>query len=183
MLMDKFKLNKEDSLLLVIDIQEKLSAVMEYKDEITRNVNILLRISDLMDIPVIITEQYPKGLGPTLNELVEGDTYTIIEKTRFSAYTDELKDSLKALKKKKIIVTGMETHVCVFQTVRDLLEAGYEVFLVGDGVTSRTKENYLNGINLITEMGAIIINTEAIAFELLKDAKVKEFKEISGLIK
>ena len=182
--LDRFTLRKEDCLLLIIDIQDKLVAVMEYKNKIIKNTKVLLKVSELMDIPIIITEQYPKGLGSTVSELVDGiEIHTKVEKTKFSAYIEELKTTLKNLEKKKIIVTGMETHVCVFQTVRDLLNESYEVYLVSDGVASRTKENYLNGRDLMKQMGAVIVNTETILFDLLKDSKVSEFKTISKMIK
>jgi nicotinamidase-related amidase len=183
--LDKFTLRKEDCLLLIIDIQDRLAAVMEYKKKIIKNAKVLLKASELMDIPIIITEQYPRGLGSTVNELVDDgiEIHKKIEKTQFSAYTEEVKTTLKNLDKKKIIVTGMETHVCVFQTIRDLLNEGYEVYLVNDGVTSRSKEDYLNGIDLMKQMGAIIVNTETILFDLLKDSNVSEFKTISKMVK
>lgn len=182
--LDKFTLRKEETLLLIIDIQERLVAAMSYKDKIIKNTEILLKATTLMDIPIIITEQYPKGLGSTVKELSDGrEFYAKVEKTQFSACIDALKTSLQNLGRKKIMVVGMETHVCVFQTVRDLLKEGYEVYLVNDGVTSRTKEDHINGIDLMKQMGAVIVNTEVVLFDLLKNSNVAEFKTISKMIK
>ena len=182
--MDKFTLKKEDTVLMVIDIQERLVPVMKYKDQVINNTNILITAAKEMDFPVIATEQYPKGLGRTVPELVDLlDEENIFAKNSFTAYTDEVKEALKSLGKKKIIITGMEAHVCVFQTARDLIDEGYEVFLVKDGVSSRTKENYLNGLDLIKSLGGVITNTETAIFDLLKVSGTPEFKILSKMIK
>lgn len=182
--MDKYTLNREDTVLFVIDIQERLVPVMKYKDQVINNNKILLNAAKEMSFPVIATEQYPRGLGRTVSELldliVEENVYA---KNSFTAYTNEVKETLKLLGKKKILVTGMETHVCVFQTVRDLINDGYQVFLVKDGVASRTKANYLNGLDLMKSLGATITNTETVVFDLLKVSGTPEFKTILKLIK
>lgn len=182
--MYKFTLDREDTLLMVIDIQERLVPVMKYKDQVINNTNILIKVAKEMGFPVIVTEQYPKGLGRTVAEVIElvdeGDIYS---KNSFTAYTNEVKDALESLGRKKILITGMESHVCVFQTVRDLLSEGYQVFLVRDGVSSRTKENYLNALDLMQSMGAVITNTETAIFDLLKVSGTPEFKTLSKLIK
>lgn len=182
--MDKFTLKREDTVLLVIDIQERLAPVMKYKDQIINNNIILMTAAKEMGIPIIATEQYPKGLGRTVSNLLdlinEKHVYT---KNTFTAYTDEVKDTLKTLGKKKILITGMETHVCVFQTIRDLIKDGYQVYLVKDGVGSRTKDNYLNGLDLIKSLGAVVTNTETVVFDLLKISGTPEFKLMSKMIK
>lgn len=182
--MEKFILNREDAIFMIMDIQERLVPVMDYRDEVVNNTKILIQASKEMNIPIIYTEQYPKGLGSTiaeLDELIENGKR--FEKTSFSAINEEVKKVLDSLGKKKIIITGMETHVCVYQTVRDLILNGYEVFVVSDGVASRTKSNYLNGLELMKNMGAVITNTETIVFDLLKKAGTPEFKIMSKLIK
>ena len=182
--MDKFTLNREETVLLVIDIQEKLLPVMNYKDQVINNTNILISASKEMKFPVIATEQYPKGLGrtvPDLLELIEEEN--VFSKNSFTAYTDEVKDALKSFGRKKVIITGMETHVCVFQTARDLINDGYSVFLVKDAVASRTKTNYLNGLDLMGSLGAVITNTETAVFDLLKVSGTPEFKLMSKMIK
>jgi len=182
---DKFTLNSEDTVLMIIDIQERLVPVMKFGKKVIENTNILIAIAKELRIPIIVTEQYPKGLGVTVSDLKcnleEG--YVPYEKISFTAYTDEVAAKLDSLKRKKIIVTGMETHVCVFQTVRDLLANGYQVFVVQDAVCSREKENYKNGIFLMSNMGAIITNTETVFFDLMKKAGTPQFKKLSKLIK
>nr|NLJ02104.1 isochorismatase family protein [Bacillota bacterium] len=107
----------------------------------------------------------------------------IFAKNSFTAYTDEVKTALKELGRKKVLVVGMETHVCVFQTVRDLISDDYQVFVVKDAVASRTKVNFLNGLDLMQALGAVITNTETAVFDLLKVSGTPEFKVMSKLIK
>lgn len=182
--MEKFKLRREDCCLLVIDIQERLTPVMKYKDQVIENTKILLEGAKEMDIPVLVTEQYPKGLGSTVEEIKDhlGEA-KIFAKKSFTAYIDEVRRELKDLNRNKIIIVGMESHVCVYQTTRDLLDHGYEVYIVNDGVASRTKANYLNGLEQMRCMGAVISNTETVIFDLLKMAGTPEFKKMSKLIK
>lgn len=182
--MRKYTLLREESLLLIIDIQERLVPAMKYGEQVIKNTNVLVSASKEMDIPIVVTEQYPKGLGKTVTEISEGlDNAQIFEKTLFSACTEEVVECLETQGKKKIIITGMETHVCVFQTVRDLIGLGYEVFVVSDGISSRYKENYRNGLELMKDMGAVITNTETVLFDLMKKSGTDEFKVLSKLIK
>lgn len=183
-MLNTFTLDEEDTLLLIVDIQERLAPAMDYKENVVKNTKILMDASELLDLPMILTEQYPQGLGFTVEELTEGRKFhQKIEKTKFSAYTSELSAELEKLGKKNIVLAGMETHICVFQTVRDLVKNGYQVHVASDAVTSRTQENYLNGLDLIKRMGAVCSNTETILFDLLQDANRAEFKAISNLIK
>ena len=182
--MKKFTLNRQDTVLMVIDIQEKLVPVMKYKDQVIDNNKILITSAKEMDFPVIATEQYPKGLGRTVPELLDLlDEDNIFPKNSFTAYTDDVKKALEASGKNKVLITGMETHVCVFQTARDLINDDYQVFLVKDGLASRTKSNFLNGLDLMKSMGAVITNTETALFDLLKVSGTPEFKTISKMIK
>ena len=182
--MDKFTLDRQNTVLMVIDIQEKLLPVMKHKDQVLDNNKILITAAKEMDFPVLATEQYPKGLGRTVPDLLDliGED-NIFAKNSFTAYTEEVKEALKSLGKKKVLITGMETHVCVFQTARDLINDGYEVFLVKDAVASRTKSNFLNGLDLMQSLGAVITNTETAVFDLLKISGTPEFKVMSKMIK
>lgn len=182
--MNKFILNREDVVLFIIDIQEKLVPVMKYKDQVINNNKILISAAREMKFPVIVTEQYPKGLGRTVPDLLDLiDEENVFAKNSFTAYIEEVKENLKSLGKEKVLVTGMETHICVFQTVRDLINDGYEVFLVKDGVASRAKSNFINGLDLMKDLGAVITNTETVVFDLLKVSGTPEFKLMSKLIK
>lgn len=182
--MNKYILDREDTVLLIIDIQDRLVKPMKYAEKVIEKTKILISAAEELNMPIIYTEQYPKGLGNTVPELEEvlknGERF---EKVEFSAYTEEVKKYIQSTGRKKVIISGMETHVCVFQTARDLLSDGYDVFIVGDGVCSREKENYLNGLSLMTDMGAVITNTETVIFDLLKKAGTPEFKILSKLIK
>jgi len=181
---DKFTLNQAETMLMVIDLQERLVAVMSRGPEVLRNTNILISVSNKLNLPIIVTEQYPKGLGKTVSEVSNYfERVSVYEKITFSGCTGEIITALKRLGKRKIIIAGMETHICVFQTVRDLLVHGYQVFVVKDAVCSRTAENYLNALLLMSEMGAVVTNTETVVFDLMKEAGTPLFKEVSKLIK
>lgn len=182
--MRKFKLDAGRTVLLVIDFQEKLMPAIDRSEKIIHNNNLLLRLANMLGIPVIVTEQYPRGLGVTVPAVKEQlkDHY-LIEKMTFSAMGPDLKAKLAELGRGQIIVTGVETHVCVFQTVRDLVEDGFEVYVVRDAVGSRFKENYENGCELMRDLGAVITNTETVIFDLFKEAGSPEFREMSKLLK
>lgn len=180
--LDKFTLNREDTVLMIIDIQERLVTAMKYRDQVIRNTDIMITAATKLEIPVIATEQYSKGLGKTVPEL-NIEAVTVYEKNTFCGCTTAVISALNQLGRKKIIVVGMETHVCVFQTVRGLLEHGYQVFVVGDAVCSRTKENYKNSLSQMMLMGSVVTNTETVFFDLLKQANTPEFRELLPLIK
>jgi nicotinamidase-related amidase len=182
--MDKFTLMKEDVVFMVIDIQERLVPAMKYGEKVIEKTNTLVSIAKSLEIPILVTEQYPRGLGEIVSEIKGNlDKAAIYEKIAFSAYTEEVVIALKELGKKKVVITGMETHVCVLQTVRGLLADGYQVFVVRDAVCSRNKENYKNGLALMSAMGAVITNTETVFFDLMKEAGTPLFKTLSQLIK
>jgi nicotinamidase-related amidase len=185
MMADRFFLNKEDAVLLVIDIQERLAVVMKDKDRVVKNTQHLIELAKMTKMPVVVTEQYPKGLGRTVPEL--GSVLpenAPIEKISFdccgqSGFVEEL----KAHGKKTVIVTGMETHICVLQTALGLLRAGVNVHVVQDAVCSRTEENWRTGIEFMRDAGAVVTCTETVLFQLLKVAGTEEFKKISQRIR
>lgn len=181
--MKKYTLDREDTLLLMIDIQERLAPAIHNGDKIVEKNRILLTAMKELNMKVIHTEQYPKGLGstlPQLAELLEGKPH---EKVMFSAYSNDVREDIFKSGRKNILVTGMETHVCVFQTVRALLEGNYNVFVLMDGVGSRTHENYQNALDMMKDMGAVITNVETVLFDLIKTAGTPDFKMISKLVK
>ncbi|HHZ16790.1 MAG TPA: isochorismatase family protein [Peptococcaceae bacterium] len=183
--MDKFTLTQEDAVLMLIDIQERLVPAMLDGPKMLQNTNILITVAQKLNIPVIVTEQYPKGLGKTVPEVSANfdEQVAVYEKITFNGCIEEIAAVLKQNGKKKNIVAGMETHICVFQTVRELLAQDYQVFVVGDAVCSRTRENYLNGLAQMQAMGAVVTNTETVVFDLLKRAGTPLFKEMSKLVK
>ena len=178
-------LDEKNCLLLLIDIQEKLVAMLE-KNTVVRKSNILLQTANILGIPTIITEQYPKGLGKTVDFVSThiNEENTMFEKTAFSALKDKgFLDKLKSFGKKQIIIGGIEAHICVHQTVADLIENGFEVYVVKDACASRKKDDFKSGMKLMEQNGAKISATEAVLFELLKTSKHPHFNEIQALLK
>lgn len=176
--------NKDNTLLLVIDLQEKLMPAIYESDRIIKNSACLLKVFEMYGIKKIATEQYPKGLGQSVDEIKENlDDEHIFSKTSFDAITDEVSSYLKENKITNVIITGAETHICVYQTVRRLLFEGYKVFVVEDAVSSFNKEQKDLGLKAMSDMGASFVNTEMLMFDLASDAKDENFKEISKMVK
>lgn len=183
--MDKFFLTKDNSILLIVDIQERLAVVMKEKEKVVANSLHLIEAAKLLQMPVVFAEQYPKGLGPTISEIKEALlSYQPIEKMTFSCCGEpSFLKTLSSTGKKKIILIGMETHVCVLQTCLGLLKEGYDVHIVNDAVCSRRKDNFKTGIEFMRDAGAVITCTETVLFQLLERAGTEEFKAISKRIK
>ncbi len=176
--------NKDNTLLLVIDLQEKLMPAIYESEKIIKNSATLLKVFEMYGIKKIATEQYPKGLGQSVDEIKENlDDENIFSKTSFDAITDEVSSYLKENKITNVIITGAETHICVYQTVRRLLFEGYKVFVVEDAVSSFNKEQKDLGLKAMSDMGASLVNTEMLMFDLASDAKDENFKEISKMVK
>lgn len=184
---DRFFLERDKAALVVIDVQEKLCVAMDEKvlGRLTKNISILLDAANELKLPVLVTEQYVKGLGATLSELQEkAATAPCFEKMTFSCCgSSEFIEKLKATGRTQIIITGMETHVCVLQTVIELRDAGFEVHLVKDAVMSRSKQNWQTAIEAMTLTGAVPTCTESALFQLLKVAGTEEFKKLSKLVR
>jgi len=182
------RLHRSDALLLVIDVQERLMPVIDRGDLVVRNIERLVRGFHVLDVPALITEQYVKGLGPTVPSVraafEESGGYTPIEKMCFSANGNgEFQAEMRRVKRKQIVVAGVETHVCVYQTVTDLLAAGYDVTLAADALSSRTPENRDIALRRMTTEGAKLSSTEMVLFELLGVSGTDEFRSIARLVK
>ena len=169
----------------MVDVQERLAAVMDRKEQVLDNCRRLIEGAKILDVPIAVTEQYPKGLGPTEEELRGALlSYEPFEKLTFSCCGEpSFTSALESLGRRTIILAGMETHVCVLQTALDLLRGGYGVHLVRDAVCSREKENWITGVDLMRDAGAVITSTETVLFQLLGKAGTEEFKAISKLVK
>ena len=181
-------LKKEDTSIVVVDMQERLMSAMPGTESGTavKNVKILLEAAGLLGIPVNVTEQYPKGLGPTISDIKEsvGEGFHPVEKLVFScARSPEFMDELKALDRSSVLLCGVETHVCVLQTAIDLVNDGYHVFVPADAVVSRKKLDWEKGMELMDKAGAIVGTTEAFLFQLLERAGTDEFRQISKLVR
>lgn len=185
---DNLLCSAENSCLLIIDIQLRLTAVMPGKvlERLKRNTSLLLKAANLLPVPVFATQQYPDGLGPMEDEIqaVLPKDYNHFDKTCFSC--TDVEDFMKALAatgKRQVVIAGIEAHICVLQTAFALQSAGYDVFVVGDAVSSRQRENYENAIQRMQAAGVTICNTESVLFEWLRDAKHPHFKVLSALVK
>ncbi len=183
--MERFMLKRDNALLMVIDIQERLAQVMTMKEQVVNNTLHLLELAKLLKIPVVLTEQYPKGIGPTVKEIQEQlGVYRPLEKLTFDCCAEPaIEDALRATNRRQIIIVGMETHICVLQTTLSLLNKGLNVHIVSDGVCSRLKHNWQVGLQLMRDAGAVISSTEIVLFQLLGVAGTEEFKAISKRIK
>jgi nicotinamidase-related amidase len=170
-------LDRDRTALVVVDVQEAFRPAVQAFDEVVENTRRLMEGAKILGIPVIVTEQYPKGLGRTVEEL--GDV-SPVEKSCFSAAKA---DGFEMDGRDQALVCGIETHVCVSQTAHDLLERGVEVHVVADAVTSRTEANKQVGLHKMEQSGAIATSVETALFELLGAAGSEEFKQVQRLIK
>ncbi|MBL8949258.1 MAG: isochorismatase family protein [Myxococcaceae bacterium] len=174
----------ESAALLIIDVQERLCAAMR-PDALPRLLNRTLAAIDgakALGLPIIVTEQYPKGLGPTMKEVqarIEG--FAPVEKIEFSALVPLVREKLAA--RPQVLVTGMESHVCVFQTVRDLSASGLTPFLATDAVLSRSAVDHEVGLSLCRDAGAIMTTVETALFDALGKAGGPAFKAVSQAVK
>lgn len=178
-------LSVDNSVLVIVDVQEKLWRVMHEKEKLLDSLQRLIRGVRVFNIPVIITEQYPQGIGPTVPEIAAllPDNKPVA-KLSFSCCGDmNFLNELKAIDRKQILLTGIESHVCVYQTAVDLLYSGYEVQVVTDCVSSRTPENRQLGLGRIEKAGGKPTGVEMSLFELLKTAGSEHFKAISKIVK
>lgn len=178
-------LELDDTVLVVIDVQGKLATLMHERETLFKNLSRLIEGAKVLGVPILLTEQYPKGLGETSPELKAlMPNVHPIEKISFSCMGEEkFIKALEATGREQVLVAGIETHVCVYQTVSDMLAEGFEVHCVADAISSRTKENREIGLARMKEDGAILTSTEMCLFELLKVAGSPTFKTISTLVK
>jgi nicotinamidase-related amidase len=176
---------RENTLGLVIDIQERLYPHIDEHEAIARNTGILLAGLKALGVPVLVTQQYTRGLGPTIPGLLDLiRDFPVIEKTAFSCCDEpEFIRTLSQMHKQFILVAGIESHVCVLQTVIDLLERGYLPVLVEDCVSSRKANDRSTSLQRMRKEGAIVTSYESILFELCRFSGTEAFKSISKLVK
>lgn len=171
--------------LVIVDVQGRLAQLMYDKQVLFKNIQILIKASKILDIPVIWCQQCPNALGPTVPEIAQFLTDNEpIDKSVFSCCgTEQFNIKLNELKRQQVLLCGIETHVCIYQTAVDLLRKGFSVDVITDAVSSRTLENKQIAINRMTAEGINISCTEMALFELLRTAEHTQFKEIARLIK
>jgi len=177
-------IERKKTAFLLIDMQEKFLPVISGMDKVIKNTNILVRAAQILGVHLIVTEQYPAGLGKTIEKIEIPQKTPVMEKTEFSCLRNsEFLNKLKNLKVDTLVIFGIETHVCVLQTALDAIANGYKVHIVADAVSSRTEENRTIALDRMRQAGAFIDSTEILLFQLLEKAGTTEFREISMLIK
>lgn len=181
---DKYWLQRDQAVMVVVDVQEKLLPSMNERvgGRVVQHIGMLLEGFSAMELPVIATEQYPRGLGHTIAELAAATEQHCVEKVAFSCCGEPgFMQALEKTGRKQVLLVGMEAHVCVYQTMINLIESGYQVHLVRDAICSRFKSDYHTAITMAPEMGAVLTTTEMALFQLLEVAGTPEFKVVSGL--
>ncbi len=185
-------MRKDALLLVVVDIQEKLLPAIFNKEQVVKNATLLMKMAELFKIPVILTEQYPKGLGKTVPEIqkaydeldtekkyVEKMTFSCAREAEFSTYLSEKhKNGIT-----KVLLTGIEAHICVYQTAMDLMDLGYKVYLASDAVGSRREDAYRQILCHLRTKGVEVLPSETILFSLLERAGTEEFKKMLPYLK
>ena len=181
-------LDENESLLLLIDLQPKLSRTMPeaLAARMLKQSTLLAKSAGLLGVPVIATRQYPQGLGPLAAEIsasLPAETL-LVDKTCFScASAPEVAERLQSSARRQIVLAGIEAHVCVLQTAVDLLDQGFEVHIAADAVCSRSPEHLANALSRLGRMGAVLSNSESVVFEWLRDALHPQFKAVSALLR
>jgi nicotinamidase-related amidase len=182
--MSGFRLQRGEAALLVVDVQEKLAAAMEpvALAGMVKRTSALVEGARVLGLPIVYTEQYPKGLGPTVPALKAHLTGLLpVEKVRFSAVDDRVRAQLRG--RHQVLVAGMEAHICVYQTVRALAEGGVLPVVCADAVLSRFEVDWKVGLQLASDSGAMVSTVETALFDLLGEAGTPEFKRISAAIR
>lgn len=177
-------LNIDETVMVLVDVQGKLARLMDGFDTLAANIEILLKSAKILEIPILWCEQNPQALGGTIDSLAEIlQGQKPIEKLKFSCCTDEFMERLVVSGRRQVLLCGIESHICVCQSASELLRGDYEVFVIGDAVSSRTAENKLLALERMRDEGVKVYSTEMALFELLRTAKHEQFKEIARLVK
>lgn len=178
-------LTVEETALLIVDVQGKLAHLMDENERLFTKLQKLIEGARVLGVPILVTEQNPEGIGRTIPEIAHllSDVQPISKLSFSCCGSERFLRALKALNRNQVVMAGIETHVCVYQTARDLLQMGYEVEVVADAVSSRTAENREIGLQRIKDAGGRWTSTEMALLELLKTAEGPKFKEILKIIK
>lgn len=177
-------LNRRQSALLIVDIQQKINAVMLHRARVIASTVTLIKACRVLEVPIFLTEQYPKGLGTTEEQIMSALAGTeALQKMSFSCGSDTLLAQLREKGIRQVIVAGIECHVCVLQTALDLIANGLQVHIAVDAVSSRKELDYKTALGRMARAGAVTTTVESVLFEILERAGTPEFKEVSKLIK
>jgi nicotinamidase-related amidase len=183
--MSDWRLTPQNSALVIIDVQEKLMNLMSRRAEALSAMQKLIGAARVLKIPTLVTAQYVKGLGPVCPEIVEATPgLSAMEKLAFSCCgSDEFSRAIKELRRQRILLCGIETHVCVQQTAIDLMAGDHFVYIAADAVCSRHEIDYATAIERLRDCGAVITTVESAVFELLRESGTEQFKQILPLFK
>jgi nicotinamidase-related amidase len=176
----------EDAVLVIVDVQGKLAQLMADKEELFANLERLVRGADVLELPILWLEQYPEGLGPTIEPLAAllAPARQPMPKVSFSCWgCPAFVDALRATGRRQVLLAGIETHVCIYQTTADLLSEGYEVQVVGDAVSSRAARNRELGLQRVRDLGAAVTTTEMALFELQRVARGDRFRALARIVR
>jgi nicotinamidase-related amidase len=181
-------LDRARTALVVIDVQERLFPAMDadHREEVMRNIKVLTATARRLNLGTLVTEQYPKGLGHTLEEVKDALPPEVqpVEKVAFSCQgVDAFRSRLTATGARQLLLAGIEAHVCVLMSALDLLADGYAVHIVADAVTSRTQANWRLAMEQLRQAGAVVTTTETVLFQLLRQADTDDFRELARLIR
>lgn len=182
----KYRLTPKDTGLLVVDVQEKLIKLVDRSAEVLHNVQKVIKGFQILKIPIVVTEQYPEGLGQTVPALKSylSEQQSYLPKTTFSCLGNAtIRNEMLAIPVENWVLIGIEAHICVLQSAKDLIKAGKNVIVLNDAITSRFIFDFSTAIAEMRDLGARITSSETIFFELLEDSKNPQFKAISQLIK
>ena len=177
-------LKAKKMLFVCVDIQERLLELMAHKESVVKNANILLQATQILQAPLLVTEQYPKGLGKTHSAIKIPANTPILEKTSFGIFGDEdIKNHIAKSKCKILVFFGIESHICMLQSIVEARNLGYECYFVADASSSRDTLNHNLALEFFRTIGVNVLPTEAILFRMLGDSKHEHFKAISNLVK
>ncbi|MEM1543329.1 MAG: hydrolase [Candidatus Bathyarchaeia archaeon] len=178
-------ISREGTVLVIIDVQENLFPLISDRDRILENMRRLIQFAKIIGMPIVLTEQYPKGLGPTISEIRDLiPNIQPVEKVEFSCFgSEEFRKTIKRLNAKSLIIIGIETHICVMQTAIEGAGEGFRVCVVSDATSSRRPEDKLVALERLRDNGVVVASTEMLIYELLKRAGTQEFREALKLIK
>ncbi len=177
--------NADDSVLVVVDPQEKLVRMIHNREEVVENMVRLVKLSAIFSLPVVLTEHYPQGLGYSVEEIKGAlPEYNPIVKRIFSCFgVPEFEEALVATGRRRLVVTGIETHICVSQTVMDALQRGYRVHVVADATGTRKRQDHQVALERLRQAGAQVTTSEAFIYEVTCRADGEEFKRVLDLVK
>lgn len=178
-------MNAENACLLIVDVQQRLLSAMDSPRAVMSGCNLMMKAAGVLDVPIVVTEQYPEGLGPTVEPLAElAPEDAFFSKVHFSsAKNPAIRGKIDDLKPDQIIIGGIEAHVCVLQSAIGFTEAGYQCFVAADATSSRTASNHAAAMSRLREAGVGIVTSEMIVFEWLEKAGTPAFRELSRLLK